>query len=176
MVPARGQIDVLDVPGRLTFQNSADKNPYGFVKASFVVLGLKDIPLLRKVVFHHLAPGNFVAACKNILKFGECLVPAPIQLGICLEEVWESLLIKNSIPRDPLSTWTRKLEFFWELRAIIPWPFVAEDGFAFEDTGHLGCQADAYRWTNLFLFTKKGAEFWFWSRLILTVGPDSPPP
>jgi hypothetical protein len=33
-------------------------------------------------------------------------------------------------------------------------------------------KAEAYRWTKHFLFAKKGADFWFWSRLILTVGPD----
>jgi hypothetical protein len=30
------------------------------------------------VVFHHLTPGSFVAACKDILEFQECLIPAPV--------------------------------------------------------------------------------------------------
>ena len=59
-------------------QNSADEELDGFVKACLVVLRLDDASLLREVVFHHLAPGSFVAACKDILEFQECLVPAPI--------------------------------------------------------------------------------------------------
>ena len=32
----------------------------------------------REVVFDHFAPGRFVAACKNILKFRENLGPSPV--------------------------------------------------------------------------------------------------
>ena len=35
MVPALGQIDVLDISGRLTIQNSADEKSHGSVKAGF---------------------------------------------------------------------------------------------------------------------------------------------
>ena len=32
----------------------------------------------REVVIDHFAPGSFVAACENILKFGESLGPSPV--------------------------------------------------------------------------------------------------
>jgi hypothetical protein len=59
MVSARGQVDVLDVSGRLTIKNSADENTHGFIKASFVVLGFDDGGLVREVVSHDLVPGSF---------------------------------------------------------------------------------------------------------------------
>ena len=130
MVSARGQVDVLDVPVHLTIENSADKKSNRFIKASFVVLGFNDGALVGEVVSHHLAPGSFVAAFENILKLGQSLLPVPVQLGSCLNEVWKSLLVKELHPKGSAVQVdfsfpgpTRKLEFFQELCAIIPWPF-----------------------------------------------------
>ncbi len=67
MVPAQGQIDVLHVLRRLTIQYSADEKPNGFIKANIVIFSLDDAALLGEVVFGHLTPGSFVAACENIL-------------------------------------------------------------------------------------------------------------
>ncbi len=78
MVPARGQIDALDVPGRLTIQNSADKELHGLVKALYAVdpifgfdLHLFSFFFARRgveVVFDHFAPGSPVGTVKNVLK------------------------------------------------------------------------------------------------------------
>ncbi len=79
MVPARGQIDVLDVPGRLTIKNSADEELHGSVKALFAVgpifgLGQRDhfsCALVRReveVVFYHFAPGSPIGTVENVLK------------------------------------------------------------------------------------------------------------
>ena len=59
MGPARGQIDVLNVSGRLTIQNSADEKPDGFVKACLIILHLDDAALLREVVFTTLRQAVF---------------------------------------------------------------------------------------------------------------------
>ncbi len=72
MIPARHWIDVLDVLGRLVVQNRADKKLHGFLEVSLSVKG--DVAVLlvdagREVIFHHLAPGSFVTACKNIIEF-----------------------------------------------------------------------------------------------------------
>jgi hypothetical protein len=127
VVPARGQIDILDVSGRLTIKNSADKNAHGSIKAGFVVLGFDDGALVGEVVSHHLPPGSFVAALENILELGESLVPVSIQLSSCLDEIWESLLIEELHPKGSavhvdfsFPGPTRKLVFFWEFRCIIP--------------------------------------------------------
>ncbi len=50
MVPALGQIDVLDISGRLTIKNSADKNAHGFIKAGFVILGFESLTTSRQAV------------------------------------------------------------------------------------------------------------------------------
>ena len=81
MVPTRCQIDILDVSGRLTIQNSADKEPDCSLKIILRVDG--DVVALvvageREVVFDHFATGSFVAACKNILKFRESLGPSSV--------------------------------------------------------------------------------------------------
>jgi hypothetical protein len=127
VVPARGQIDVLDVSGRLTIEDCADKEPNGSIKAHFVVLRFDDGALVGEVVSHHLPPGSFVAAIENILELGESLVPVPVQLSSCLDEIWESLLIEELHPKGSavhvdfsFPGPTRKLVFFWELRGIIP--------------------------------------------------------
>jgi hypothetical protein len=124
--------------GRSSVMRSISLNRPAFLR-------LDDAALLGEVVFHHLVPGSFVAACEDILEFQESLVPAPAQLVSCLEEVWESLLVKELYPKGsavhvdfifPGSS--RKLVIFWELCGIIPWPFVAKNRLVFEDTGHLG--------------------------------------
>jgi hypothetical protein len=48
VVPARGQIDILDVSGHLTIKDSADKNVHGLMKAGFVFFN--DGGLIREVV------------------------------------------------------------------------------------------------------------------------------
>jgi hypothetical protein len=58
MVPARCQIDVLDISGYLTIQNSADKEPDGSLK--IVLCVDRDVVALvvaggREVVFDHFA-------------------------------------------------------------------------------------------------------------------------
>ena len=111
MVPARGQIDVLDVPGRLTIQNSADEELHGSIKALFAVGPifrfdghLVSCGVLRrevkvtKVIFLHFAPGSPIRTVENVLKLGESLGPGPIQLRSCLDEIWEGLLIKKLHP------------------------------------------------------------------------------
>ena len=40
----------------------------------------------------------FVAALENILELGESLVPVPVQLTSCLDEIWERLLIEELHP------------------------------------------------------------------------------
>jgi hypothetical protein len=103
VVPAWGQIDVLDVSGHLTIKDCADEEAHSAMEALFVFF---DDGLVGEVVFQDLSPGSFVAAFENILELGESLVPVPVQLRSCLDEIWEGLLVKNSIPRDPLSRWT----------------------------------------------------------------------
>ncbi len=76
MVPAQRQIDILDISGRLTIQNSADEEPDSFLKVVLCVD--RDVAALvvaggREVAFNHLAPGSL-----NILKFGESLGPSPV--------------------------------------------------------------------------------------------------
>ena len=63
----------------------------------------------------------FVAALENILELGESLVPVPVQLSSCLDEIWESLLIEELHPKGSavhvdfsFPGPTRKLVFFWE--------------------------------------------------------------
>ncbi len=79
VVLAWGQIDVLDVSGRLTIEDSADKNAHGLMKAGFVFFN--DGGLIgEEVVSHDLAPGSFVAALENILELGESLAPVQSSL------------------------------------------------------------------------------------------------
>jgi hypothetical protein len=138
MVPARGQIDVLDVPGRLTIQNSADEELHGSVKALLAVgpiFGFDQRYLFScffvrrevEVVFYHFAPGSPVGTVQNVLKLGESIGPGPIQLRSRLDEIWEGLLIKKLHPEGTavhvdfsLPGSSRELEFLWELRLIVP--------------------------------------------------------
>jgi hypothetical protein len=50
VVPVRGQIDILDVSGRLTIENSTDNKPNGSMKARFIVLRFDDGALVGEVV------------------------------------------------------------------------------------------------------------------------------
>ncbi len=127
VVPARGQIDILDVSGRLTIENSTDKKPNGSMKARFIVLRFDDGALVGEVVSHHLTPGSLVTALKNILKLGESLIPVPVQLSSCLDKIWESLFVEELHPKGStvhvdfsFPSPTRKLVFFWEFCSIIP--------------------------------------------------------
>lgn len=150
MVPAGGQIDVLHVSGRLTINDSADEKLHGLFKGGLRVNGIGRIVSIvgwREVVFDHFAPGSFVAACENILELRESLGPRPVQLSSCLDEIWEGLFVEKLHPKRsavhmdfsfPRSS--RKFELFWELRGVIPWPYMAKDGLFLEDAGHLGFQ------------------------------------
>jgi hypothetical protein len=142
VVPAWGQIDVLDVSGHLTIKDCADEEAHGAMEALFVFF---DDSLVREVVFQDLSPGSFVTAFENILELGESLVPVPIQPRSGLDEIWEGLLVKELHPKRSavqvdfsFPSPTRKLVFFWQFCGVIPWPFVAEDGLFLENTGHLG--------------------------------------
>jgi hypothetical protein len=143
VVPARGQIDVLDISGHLTIKDCADEEAHGAMETLFVFFD--DGGLVGEVVFQDLSPGSFVDALENILELGESLLPVPVQPSSCLDKIWKSLLVKelhhkgSAVQMDfSFLGPTRKLVFFWKLCSIIPWPLVAENGLFLENTGHLG--------------------------------------
>jgi hypothetical protein len=82
VVPARGQIDVLDILGHLTIEDGAGEEAHGAMETLFVFFD--DGGLVGEVVFQDLLPGSFVTALENILELGGSLVPVPVQLRSCL--------------------------------------------------------------------------------------------
>jgi hypothetical protein len=105
MVASWCHVDILQILRRLAVENFAEEKSDGSTKADFVMVKPTIVLLVESiqiggVVCQHLAPGSFVTPRKQVLKFGESLLPGPIQIGSCVHKIREGFLIKEFQPKQ----------------------------------------------------------------------------